>query len=70
MRMNRIADHDHGRQVEQLNDCQYVETWNASEMAAVESSAVSFCRPMKSFSSGGMTRRIACGTSTVRRVCA
>ena len=27
-------------------------------------SAVSFCRPMKSFSSGGITRRTACGSTT------
>ena len=39
-----------------------------SVMPMVDSSAVSFCRPMKSFSSGGMTRRTACGTRTVRRV--
>ena len=69
MRMNRIAGTITGDMLN-VNDCQYVETWNASEMPAIESSAVSFCRPMKSFSNGGMTRRIACGTSTVRRVCA
>ena len=28
--------------------------------------AVSFWRPMKSLSSGGMTRRTACGTTTKR----
>ena len=37
-------------------------------MPATDSRAVSFCRLMKSFSSGGITRRTACGTSTVRRV--
>ena len=31
-----------------------------------DTSAVSFWRPMKSFSSGGMTRRTACGTMTYR----
>jgi hypothetical protein len=31
--------------------------------------AVSFCRPMKSFRSGGMTRRIACGRITWRIIC-
>ena len=30
---------------------------------------VSFCSPMKSFSSGGTTRRTACGTTTWRRLC-
>ena len=30
---------------------------------------MSFCRPMKSFSSGGMMRRTAWGTTTWRIVC-
>ena len=32
-------------------------------------SAVSFCRPMKSFSRGGITRRTACGSTTNRSDC-
>jgi hypothetical protein len=32
--------------------------------------AVSFCRPMKSLSSGGITRRIAWGSTTKRMVLA
>ena len=43
-------------------------TSTTSAMPAVDSRAVSFCRLMKSLSSGGMTRRTACGTSTVRSV--
>ena len=35
---------------------------------AATTSAVSFCRPMKSLSSGGMTRRTACGRTTWRSV--
>ena len=48
--------------------CHNVEVSTTSAMDAVESRAVSFCRLMKSLSSGGMTRRTACGTSTVRSV--
>ena len=40
---------------------------NASTTPMLATSAVSFCRPMKSFNSGGMTRRIACGRITKRR---
>ena len=39
---------------------------NASITPSVPTSAVSFCRPMKSFRSGGITRRIACGRITRR----
>ena len=42
---------------------------NASTTPMRPTSAVSFCRPMKSFSSGGITRRIACGKITNRRDC-
>ena len=35
-----------------------------------ETSTVSFCRPMKSFRSGGITRRTACGRITKRIDCA
>ena len=45
-----------------------VENCCASDAASVtpmtETIAVSFCRPTKSFSSGGITRRTACGTTT------
>ena len=50
-------------------DSQSFAISNASAIPTVESSAVSFWRLMKSFSSGGITRRTACGTSTVRSVC-
>ncbi len=36
----------------------------------VDTSEVSFCRLTKSFSSGGSTRRTACGKTTDRIVCA
>ncbi len=36
----------------------------ASATPITVTSAVSFCRPMKSFRSGGTTRRTACGTTT------
>ena len=39
---------------------------NASTTPSVPTSAVSFCSPMKSLSSGGMTRRTACGSTTNR----
>src|SRR5262249_26082030 len=37
---------------------------NASIAPSTPTSAVSFCRPMKSFRSGGTTRRTACGMIT------
>ena len=39
---------------------------NASTTPSVPTRAVSFCRPMKSFRSGGITRRTACGRTTKR----
>ena len=39
---------------------------NASITPSVPTRAVSFCRPMKSFSSGGITLRTACGKITKR----
>ena len=45
------------------------DCWNASTAPSVPTSAVSFCRPMKSLSSGGITRRTACGRITRRSVC-
>src|SRR5262249_31389609 len=45
------------------------DCWNASTAPSVPTSAVSFCRPMKSFRSGGITRRTACGRITRRSVC-
>ena len=41
----------------------------ASIAPRIETSAVSFCRPMKSFRSGGITRRTACGRITCRSAC-
>ena len=38
---------------------------SASTGPSTETSAVSFCSPMKSFSSGGITRRTACGQDHV-----
>ena len=44
--------------------------WAAASVSpSTVTSAVSFCRPMKSFRSGGMTRRIACGRTTNRSAC-
>ena len=40
-----------------------------STIPIVDTSTVSFCRPMKSLSSGGITRRTACGRTTNRRPC-
>ena len=37
---------------------------NASTEPRIPTSAVSFCSPMKSFRSGGITRRTACGSTT------
>ena len=37
---------------------------NTSIAPSTPTSAVSFWRPMKSFRSGGITRRTACGTTT------
>ena len=42
---------------------------SASTGPSTEISAVSFCSPMKSFRSGGITRRTAWGRITVRIVC-
>ena len=44
------------------------DCWNASIAPSVPTSAVSFCSPMKSLSSGGITRRTACGRITRRSV--
>src|SRR5438093_55939 len=41
----------------------------ASIAPRVPTSAVSFCSPMKSFRSGGITRRTACGSTTKRSAC-
>src|SRR5437016_2891730 len=41
----------------------------ASVTPATEMIAVSFWRPTKSFRSGGITRRTACGRTTWRRAC-
>ena len=41
----------------------------ASPAPMITRIAVSFCRPMKSFRSGGITRRTACGTTTYRIDC-
>ena len=41
-------------------------TRNASSGPRIETSATSFCSEMKSFSSGGTTRRTACGRTTKR----
>ena len=46
--------------------CDWLKRLDRSEQPT---SAVSFCRPMKSFSSGGITRRTACGRITNRSVC-
>ena len=45
------------------------DCWNASIAPSVPTSAVSFCSPMKSLRSGGITRRTACGRITLRSVC-
>ena len=42
---------------------------NASTTPSVPTSAVSFCSPMKSLRSGGITRRTACGSTTKRSDC-
>src|SRR3954447_19592182 len=41
----------------------------ASVTPITETIAVSFCRPTKSLSSGGITRRTACGMTTYHIVC-
>ena len=69
IRMNRNATTVIGERLNSF-DSHSPAVSNASGIAATDSSAVSFCRLMKSLSSGGITRRTACGTSTVRRVCA
>ena len=46
------------------------DCWNASTAPSVPTSAVSFCSPMKSLRSGGITRRTAWGRMTRRSVCA
>src|SRR5215218_965466 len=45
-------------------------TRNASSGPRIETSATSFCSAMKSFRSGGITRRTACGSTTWRVDCA
>ena len=42
---------------------------NASTEPRIPTSAVSFCSPMKSFRSGGITRRTACGNTTEASAC-
>ncbi len=41
----------------------------ASATPITDTIAVSFCSPMKSLSSGGMTRRTACGMTTYLIAC-
>ena len=68
MTTNRIATVVTGDRLKWL--LAMILAWlKASMVPMTLTSAVSFCRPMKSLSSGGMIRRTAWGTMTKRRVC-
>ena len=56
--------HEVGREVERRPTGSICARRKTSTAPMNETSAVSFIRPMKSLSSGGMTRRTACGSTT------